>query len=351
MITNLKLVTKFTLLLTIAFIVGLLISSFALWQILQLRAQNEVTTQGLMLIETMNSVRNYTSEHIRPLLADDIATEPTFIAETVPAFSAREVFETFREETNQANFLYKEAALNPTNLRDNADPFETELLQQMRQAIRPAETSGYRQRNGIEVFYIARPLTITSEGCLECHGDPASAPQSLRDSYGTENGFGWEVGETVATQIIYVPAEDIFNSTVRNFAVVTGTFVLTLVVVVLLINLLLRRYILQPVGILGNLAQKLQADNVSPNDLVSPNLSEVASGADELAQLANVFQRMAQEVYQRTENLRAEVQQLSIEIDDIKRKQQVAEIVDTDFFQDLQAKAQYMRQRRKGDGA
>ncbi|MEM7116930.1 MAG: DUF3365 domain-containing protein [Chloroflexota bacterium] len=328
---------------SIAFVVGILISSFALWQILQRRAQAEVTTQGLMLIETMNSVRNYTSEHIRPLLADQIATQPTFIAETVPAFSAREVFETFRTETNQANFLYKEAALNPTNLRDSADPFEADLLQQMRQADNPEELFGYRNRDGTEVFYIARPLTIGSESCLECHGDPAAAPQSLLDTYGSENGFGWQVNETVAVQMIYVPAQDLFDQTIRAFSLVTGTFIVTLIVVALLITMLLRRYILQPVGVLGSLAQKVRADQLAPDDLRAPSLVGVTQSADELGQLATVFQRMAQEVYERTEILKFEVQQLSIQIDDIKRKQQVAEIVDTDFFQELQSKARQMR--------
>jgi hypothetical protein len=58
----------------------------------------------------------------------------------------------------------------------------------------------------------------------------------------------------------------------------------------------------------------------------------------------------ALEAYVREQSLRRQIQQLRIEIDDVKRQKQVSEIVDTDFFQDLRAKARSMRQRRSKRG-
>lgn len=55
----------------------------------------------------------------------------------------------------------------------------------------------------------------------------------------------------------------------------------------------------------------------------------------------------ALEAYKREQALRQEIQQLRIEIDEAKLQQQVQETVETDFFQDLQAKAQDIRQRRQ----
>ena len=55
----------------------------------------------------------------------------------------------------------------------------------------------------------------------------------------------------------------------------------------------------------------------------------------------------ALEAYVREQSLRQVIQQLRIEIDEVKRQQQVSEIVDTDFFQDLRARAQAMRERRR----
>jgi len=53
----------------------------------------------------------------------------------------------------------------------------------------------------------------------------------------------------------------------------------------------------------------------------------------------------ALEAYIREQGLRQEIQQLRIEIDEAKRQKQVSEIVDSDFFQDLQARAHAMRTR------
>lgn len=48
------------------------------------------------------------------------------------------------------------------------------------------------------------------------------------------------------------------------------------------------------------------------------------------------------------QELRQQVEALHIEIDESRRTQEVEEIVETDFFQDLSARAREMRERRKG---
>ena len=70
-----------------------------------------------------------------------------------------------------------------------------------------------------------------------------------------------------------------------------------------------------------------------------PNIQQMMESFSSLA-------AAALDAYIRESSLRQEIQQLRIEIDEAKRKQQVSEIVDTDFFQDLQAKAHSIRSRR-----
>ena len=74
-------------------------------------------------------------------------------------------------------------------------------------------------------------------------------------------------------------------------------------------------------------------------------LTRVATRRDELGRLARVFQQMAREVHAREQRLKQEVQQLRIEIDEAKTARQVAEITETDYFQDLQRKADQLRIR------
>lgn len=70
---------------------------------------------------------------------------------------------------------------------------------------------------------------------------------------------------------------------------------------------------------------------------------------DEISILANVFILMVSKVRQREERLKRQVAQLKIEIDESKRDKEVQQITETDFFQDLRAKALKLRQRTEFD--
>ena len=54
--------------------------------------------------------------------------------------------------------------------------------------------------------------------------------------------------------------------------------------------------------------------------------------------------------YERTGKLKEQVQQLIIKIDQIRRHEQVNEIVDTDFFNDLQKRAKELRNKGQDSG-
>ena len=85
------------------------------------------------------------------------------------------------------------------------------------------------------------------------------------------------------------------------------------------------------------------AADVETGRFESRQLDGVAGRDDALGQLARVFQRMAAEVRSREDRLKQEVRQLRIEIDDARAARQVAEITQTQYFQDLQAKASELR--------
>lgn len=95
---------------------------------------------------------------------------------------------------------------------------------------------------------------------------------------------------------------------------------------------------LRNVGHVTTAAAAVEAGAFEPETLAG-----VAARRDELGQLARVFQRMAREIQAREERLRQQVQELRIEIDDVKKARQVAEITDTDYFQQLQEKARRLR--------
>jgi two-component system cell cycle response regulator len=97
---------------------------------------------------------------------------------------------------------------------------------------------------------------------------------------------------------------------------------------------------LQQVGRVTAAAAAIKANTFQPE-----SLDQVARRSDELGQLALVFQEMARQVYAREQQLQRQVQQLRIEIDQERRAREVADITESDYFQQLLGKADELRNR------
>lgn len=138
------------------------------------------------------------------------------------------------------------------------------------------------------------------------------------------------------------PREE-FVAPIRNLASQNAVTLLVVTGIAGASALLLARTIVKPIRALAGAAQALENDRFTTTDL--SDLRDFASDDDDVGRLVRVFSNMAQTVKAREDKLKQQVRELEIEIDESKRQQQVREIVDTDFFQDLQAKARQVRQR------
>jgi hypothetical protein len=151
-------------------------------------------------------------------------------------------------------------------------------------------------------------------------------------------------GKSIAIVGVDMTAEDV----TRAQASVRNASILAFIVAyagVLAATFLLSGSITKPLSAITREAKTLeQGAPFEPE-----RLARVGRGSDEVAQLARVFSQMAVQVQTREQKLKQEVIQLRIEIDEAKRALQVAEIADTDYFQNLQAKAKDMRGKRKGE--
>jgi two-component system, cell cycle response regulator len=86
---------------------------------------------------------------------------------------------------------------------------------------------------------------------------------------------------------------------------------------------------------------------IKANSFQAESLDEVARRSDELGQLAQVFQEMARQVYAREQQLKRQVQQLRIEIDHARKDREVADITESEYFQQLLGKAEELRNRTR----
>lgn len=344
MLRRLKLASQFTVFLSLIFIVGVSLGGCALSKALEHRAELEIRDRAQLVTEMMSSVSDYTNDRITPLLREK--SQSHFVAETVPSYASRQVFERLQQNWKYKDFIYKSAALNPTNLADKADLFEAKLIERFQNDRTLKTLSGFRKTSEGQLFYSSQPLAITEESCLQCHSTPEKAPKSHLDRYGTQNGFGWQLNEIIGTRIVYLPANEVFANARQALFVFINIFSVIFALVLLVINYLLKRRVIQPLKPMAQLATQLSLEKVSVEEVEAierQGLSKIAHRSDELGQLGRVFQRMAREVCDREQKLSEQLYRLKVEIDHTKRMQQVSEIEESDYFQKLQQEAKRIR--------
>jgi HAMP domain-containing protein len=261
MYKNLKLGLKLNILLAAILLFLTITMGLILSRVLQNYAEQVIVDQASMLMATMNSIRNYTSTQVNPELSARLETEQIFLPQTVPAYSAREVFEHLRSEEQYNQFFYKEATLNPTNVRDRADQFETEIVQSFKNS-QIEQRQGFRSIPGGEIFYIAHPLKIEKESCLRCHGVPKEAPASLLASYGSDNGFGWKLNEIVGAQIISVPSSQVLEAAQKLRYLLISKVIIFLLLASILLNLFLKFTITDPLKKMSHASKQLSTGNM-----------------------------------------------------------------------------------------
>lgn len=259
---------------------GAAVSGFAARAILEDNAKREVVDQARLLMEGASAVRRYTAEEIQPLLAEQI--DGRFLPQTIPSYAATHNLNTVRG--NHPEYEYREATLNPTNLRDRATDWESDVIQRFRNDASTTEIIGERDSATGRALYIAHPLSVTGAQCLVCHSTAQAAPQSMRVKYGDANGFGWNLHEIIGGQIVSVPLTAALKRADRTLHVFLVSLAALFVALFAVVNGLVYVIVLKPIARISALA-----DRVSEGALDSVF---TARGDDEIAVLARSFERM-----------------------------------------------------------
>ncbi|MGB7542761.1 MAG: DUF3365 domain-containing protein [Burkholderiales bacterium] len=249
--------------------------------LLQQNARDEVLQNARIMMESALATRAYTSNQIRPLL--EIQMKYQFLPQSVPAFAATEQFNDLRKKF--LDYTYKEATLNPTNPRDRTTDWETDVVNQFRQAPDRPEVVGERETPAGPALYLARPIQIKNAACLICHSTVDAAPKTMIDLYGPANGFGWKLNEVIGAQIVSVPMIVPVKRADDTFKVFMISLTAVFVFIFVALNLMLLFIVIRPVTTLSRIA-----DQVSLGTLDAPDFP--IKGKDEIAVLAGSFNRM-----------------------------------------------------------
>ncbi|MDZ4765778.1 MAG: HAMP domain-containing protein [Chloroflexota bacterium] len=187
-----------------------------------------------------------------------------------------------------------------------------------------------------------RGLTQTASSSslwTDAYGTWLSGFAPIRDVNGNPVGA---VGVDMCAQDVLIVQEQIRTAQatlVQSFLPLFAGGIVTIFVVVLIFSVTITR----PVHNLTRAAARI-ADGDYSQDFAG--LTTGTFVRDEVVTLAEVFALLQEKVRQREETLKQQVAELQIMIDETKLTSHVAEIVESDFFRELQGKAANMRTRR-----
>jgi methyl-accepting chemotaxis protein len=272
---------KFNLVLLLVFLVGLAVAGWISRDVLIWNAREEVARNAGLMMETALAVRGYTINQVRPHL--DLQLMRAFLPQSVPAFAASETMAELRKK--YPDYFYKEATLNPINLRNRAADWEADLVQEFRNRPAVKELGGERDTPTGRALYLARPIQIGNPACLGCHSTPEAAPPTMIKLYGPANGFGWKLNEVVGAQVVSVPMTLPLQNAQRTFYTFMASLIAVFALVFVVLNVMLNWMIVRPVAQLSH-----AADRVSTGDFEIPEFPE--RGRDEIALLGRAFNRM-----------------------------------------------------------
>jgi protein-histidine pros-kinase len=280
-----KLKAKFNVVISAIFTVGLLVTGYLSFTILHTNAKEDVKVRATLVMEAATAMQTYTQAEVGPLLSPHMAEN--FLPQSVAAYAAIQTLNKMGDKFS--NYTYRAAVLNPTNPRDKASEWETEVIEQLRANTGAEDIVGVRPTSHGDSLFLARPIKITDGACLACHGDPAKAPKSMLTKYGPANGFGWKLEEIIGAQIVSVPLTGALREARLAFVVFMGLLVVMFATFIIVLNAMLKGIVIGPATTMSEIA-----DKVSKGDLEVPAFD--VGGDDEMATLAGSFNRMRRSV-------------------------------------------------------
>jgi Protein of unknown function (DUF3365)/HAMP domain len=276
-----KFIVKFNLILVATLAVALVAIGLIAQRQLEAAAHTEALISARMMLGTAMAATTYTTAHVAPLLENQMRY--TFLPESVGSFAATELVEELRKL--HPEYGYREAVLNPTNPRDRANEWETELVTRLRAEPGAEELVGRRGTGAEERIYLARRLVVTSPTCLQCHGSLEAAPKTLVAKYGSANGFGWQLNETIGARVVTMPARAHVERAQAKLWPIIAAVGAAFVVLIVALNGVLVLFLLRPLTRLAETAEQasMGAEGVPEFEF---------AGNDQIAMLSRAFARM-----------------------------------------------------------
>ncbi len=265
-----------------------------------------VNQQATLALEFDLAIRKYMGEKVRPVVAE-LTPEHTFIPECMStSFAARSIFENVRHEF--PDYIIKFSSDDPRNPANLASPDELRMIEYFNHNRDEDRWTGPIDLDGRRYLahFSARRM---KESCLECHGVPEDAPDSLLAQYGSQSGFHRPVGDVIALDTIAIPLDRAYATVAADTIRQSAFVVIGLIVMVAAITVVFRAVVSRRLAGIAAHFEQVAADpdgaHFAPVD---------TRGSDEISTLARSFNRLAEKVQNAHEYLEQQVELRTAEL-------------------------------------
>jgi hypothetical protein len=262
--------------------IAILVVAVASYELSRRSALRDAKEKGRIIFTTMEAIQNNFMSAQRPLLLQVVEKDRFYPELMSGAVITRMVWDHL--DKSLGGYRFKQAALDARWQPNQADEHEAGMIEAFRSDPALKSQEGFVTRKGEPAYFFATRRN-TGKGCLQCHGEAASAPKDQLEIYGSERGYGWKEGTVNAAFVVYVPvgqalAEARANA-LRLLAVAAGVLALALAGIWLLLD----RSVVAPI-----VALTARTEGIS----LARGLEEKVAtrGKGELATLAQAIERL-----------------------------------------------------------
>jgi len=198
---------------------------------------------------------------------------------------------------DDVDYRIRQVSKRYRNAKNAPDAFEAAALEAFYTDPNHIEEYRIDVHQGEPVFRYLRPF-VADQSCLQCHGNPAAAPEFIKQLFPpeTDQAYNYQIGEVIGAASVTIPMQGLSRQLevgLRNSLVFLGGMFLALTVC---LGLLLRYAVTEPLGRLGRVIGEIVRTGRFEQQLPR-------RGNDEIGRLINGFNEMMGQIQENTENL------------------------------------------------
>ena len=295
--------SKFILGLIFIIMIISVINITGLWFFMQKTLQDEVSTRAEIVLDQVDSVKNYVQKTLRPTMFEEVPDK--FIREAMSSsFITRSVME--QNPSASLNYIFRRVAIGARNTEFEANEVERELIQYFRDNQDQELWTGKKKIREQDVYIMARPVRY-GQSCLVCHGDPADSPKELAALY-TDSGFYHTLDS--------IDGIDLVGIRTKEYAAKNDSEFLLYVVIYLTISCLVLFLIYQAFQrvVIVNLRTLTSQFRNSFKDQKGSELLKKVEHGDEVEEMIEAMEGLGQHLYETDKQLKSYTANLETEV-------------------------------------